>query len=92
MKELFWIAAYTLLISVLAAALTCYDKWAARKRPKHRIRERTLLFTALLGGSASMLICMLLIRHKTKHAKFMIGIPFIILLQLCICLLLIYFF
>jgi len=28
-----------------------------------------------------MLLCMYLIRHKTKHKKFMLGIPIIIILQ-----------
>ena len=32
-----------------------------------------------------MLLTMLIIRHKTKHPKFMIGIPVIIILQaLCV--------
>ena len=35
----------------------------------------------LEGGSAAMLITMILIRHKTQKAKFMIGIPCILFLQ-----------
>ena len=31
-----------------------------------------------------MLLTMLLIRHKTRHVKFMVGIPVIIILQLAI--------
>jgi uncharacterized membrane protein YsdA (DUF1294 family) len=37
---------------------------------------------ALIGGSVAMYVTMRTIRHKTQHAKFMIGIPAIILLQL----------
>jgi uncharacterized membrane protein YsdA (DUF1294 family) len=40
-----------------------------------------LLLVSLFGGSATMLLTMLAIRHKTKHAKFMIGIPVILTLQ-----------
>lgn len=40
-----------------------------------------LLFSAL-GGSLAMFITMLLIRHKTNHMKFMLGIPLIIVIQL----------
>ena len=59
-----------------------YDKIAATKRPKHRTPEATLLFISVLGGSVAMYITMQVIRHKTKHAKFMIGIPVIMLLQI----------
>ena len=74
--------AYLLIISVVAFAVTVYDKWAAVKRPQARTRESTLLLLSALGGSIAMLLTMLGIRHKTKHLKFMIGIPIIILLQI----------
>ena len=74
--------AYLLIISVVAFAVTVYDKWAAVKRPQERTRESTLLLLSARGGSIAMLLTMLGIRHKTKHLKFMIGIPIIILLQI----------
>ena len=74
--------AYLLIISVVAFAVTLYDKWAAVKRPQERTRESTLLLLSALGGSMAMLLTMLGIRHKTKHLKFMIGIPVIIVLQI----------
>ena len=72
---------YVAVISIIAIVVTCYDKIAATKRPKHRTPEATLLFISMLGGSVAMYITMQLIRHKTKHMKFMIGIPVIILVQ-----------
>ena len=48
---------------------------------RHRTRESTLLLLSALGGSVAMLATMLIIRHKTKHAKFMVGIPLIMILQ-----------
>ena len=72
---------YVAAISIIAIIVTCYDKIAATKRPKHRTPEATLLFISMLGGSVAMYITMQLIRHKTKHMKFMIGIPVIILVQ-----------
>ena len=87
MKEIFdflinygW-AVYIIFISSVAFVVTCYDKIAAKKLPKHRTPEKTLLGISALGGSAAMLFTMLLIRHKTKHVKFMLGIPIIILIQ-----------
>ena len=73
---------YLLVISLIAFGVTVYDKWAAKKRPKHRTPERTLLIISALGGSVFMYLTMQGIRHKTQHKKFMIGIPVIIFLQL----------
>jgi len=73
--------AYLLIISIISISVTIYDKWAAKNNPRERTRESTLLFLSALGGSVAMLLTMLGIRHKTKHVKFMLGIPLIILLQ-----------
>lgn len=71
---------YLVAISFLAVILTLYDKRAARKG-RWRISENALLCVAAFGGSAAMLLTMLLIRHKTKHVKFMAGLPLILILQ-----------
>lgn len=73
---------YEIAISVVAVILTLYDKRAAKKHPKHRIRERTLIFVGIIGGAVAEYFTMLSIRHKTKHKKFMIGLPIIIILQI----------
>lgn len=75
---------YLAAISVVSISVCIYDKFAAKHNPKHRTREATLLILSALGGSVAMLLCMLVIRHKTKHLKFMIGIPLIIALQACL--------
>ena len=75
-----YIVIYLIIISLLAVFLTLRDKRAAKRR-KWRVKERTLLLVSALGGSAVMLLTMLVIRHKTKHAKFMFGIPVILALQ-----------
>ncbi len=72
---------YLALISLIAVILTVSDKRRARKH-KYRIRESVLLLFSALGGSLAMFITMLLIRHKTNHMKFMLGIPLIIVIQL----------
>ncbi len=72
---------YLIAISVVSVVVCIYDKIAAKHNPKHRTREKTLLLLSALGGSVAMLVTMLLIRHKTKHMKFMLGIPAIILAQ-----------
>jgi uncharacterized membrane protein YsdA (DUF1294 family) len=52
------------------------DKLKAR-RGAWRIPERTLLLAAAAGGSLGAWIAMRTRRHKTKHAAFAVGIPFL---------------
>lgn len=71
---------YYIFINLLAVTVTITDKIKAVRR-KWRIKESTLLIISVLGGSVAMLMTMLVIKHKTRHLKFMLGIPVIILLQ-----------
>ena len=68
-------------ISLLALALTVYDKSASWKRGR-RSPERVLLTVAFLGGALVMYVTMQIIRHKTQHANFMIPLPLFMLLHL----------
>ena len=88
MKPIVYLLIYTAVISLVSVIVCVYDKIAAKKFPKHRTRESSLLILSALGGSVAMLVTMLLIRHKTRHVKFMLGIPFIIVLQVAalVCL------
>ena len=72
---------WLLIINLFTFFLFGLDKWKAR-RHAWRIPERTLLISALLGGSIGALLGMLLFRHKTKHPQFTIGIPVILLVQI----------
>lgn len=76
---IYWFV-YLIIINLAAAAVTVLDKHRA-KRHLWRFPESRLLFLSALGGSPAMLLTMLLTRHKTKHAKFMIGIPAIMIVQ-----------
>ena len=73
---------YILIISIISILLTIYDKIASKKFKRNRIRENVLLFIAFIGGGLSMYITMKLIRHKTRHKKFMAGLPIIFFLQM----------
>ena len=68
-------------ISLITAVITAADKSFAKKK-KRRIPEATLFSLAILGGAAAEYITMKLIRHKTRHRSFMLGLPAIILFQL----------
>ncbi len=74
--------AYIAIISLVSIVVCIYDKKISKKnRVELRTPEKTLLLLSALGGSVAMFVTMLLIRHKTKHFKFMVGIPVIMILQ-----------
>ena len=74
---------YLVLIGLVAVILTVADK-AKAKRNKWRVPEATLMLIGLFGGALPMYVTMKTIRHKTKHKKFMIGLPFEIALHAAI--------
>ena len=77
--------AYLIVISIISMIICIYDKVISKKNDvKLRIPEKVLLLFSALGGSVAMLITMFVIRHKTKHVKFMLGIPLIIILQIAL--------
>ncbi|MBR3768139.1 MAG: DUF1294 domain-containing protein [Clostridia bacterium] len=78
---------YLFSISVFAVILTAYDKYASKYRKRHRIPEKVLLLTGLFGGALAEFISMQIIRHKTRHKKFMIGLPLIMALHIIIYIL-----
>ena len=80
-QKLTLIAAWFALISLIAVIVTVADKIKA-KRGKWRVPEATLMGISVFGGSVAMLVTMIMIRHKTKHMKFMVGIPIVIASQI----------
>lgn len=76
-----WYGWYLLGVSLLACVLTVWDKRRAR-RGGWRVSEKTLFTVALLGGAAAMLTTMRAVRHKTRHRRFMWGLPLIIVAQI----------
>ena len=79
---------YLLLINAAAFLLMLVDKIKARKN-RWRIPERTLIGSALLGGSVGALLGMYTFRHKTRHLKFTLGIPAILVAQIALAVFLI---
>ncbi len=74
---------YYCIISIITVIITVKDKSAAQSG-KWRIPEARLFTYAFLGGALAELITMKLIRHKTKHLRFMIGLPVIIIIHIAI--------
>ena len=72
--------AYLIIINAAAFILMLADKIKA-KRGAWRIPEATLMGIAALGGSVGALAGMYTFRHKTKHIKFTLWIPLILVAQ-----------
>lgn len=72
---------YFFIVNILLFILMGIDKKRAILN-KWRISEKNLILISILGGSIGGLIGMYTFRHKTKHLKFTIGLPLILILQL----------
>ena len=72
---------YLLIINAVGFSVMLYDKYLA-KNNLWRIPEKSLFGIAVFGGSLGCLLGMYAARHKTKHLKFTIGIPAILLAQM----------
>ena len=59
------------------------DKTKA-KHGKRRISEKTLMLTAVLMGAPGALLGMTVFRHKTKHIKFKIGVPLLLIVNVAV--------
>ena len=71
---------WLIFINLFSFVLFGSDK-ARAKRGAWRIPERTLILSAVLGGSVGAMAGMQVFRHKTRHRKFTIGLPVIFALQ-----------
>ncbi len=72
--------AYLLIINAAAFLFMLTDKMKA-KANTWRIPEATLLGIAAIGGSLGALVAMRLFRHKTKHPRFFLGLPLLLVLH-----------
>jgi len=72
---------YLIVINAAGFGIMLADKRKAKKKA-WRIPEATLMGIAALGGSLGCLLGMYTFRHKTKHLKFTLGVPALLLLQI----------
>ena len=82
-----YLLVYLTIINAVSMLLMLIDKINA-KHHLWRIPEKILLGVSFIGGSLGGLIGMYLFRHKTKHIRFFIGIP----LMLIVHIVLLYYF
>lgn len=79
---------YLIIVNAAAFLLMLADKQKA-KRGLWRIPESTLMGVAIIGGSVGALAGMYTFRHKTRHLKFILGVPLIFAIQILLIIFLI---
>ena len=84
-------AIYLVVMNVLGVAVMWSDKRRARLH-RWRIPEKVLFGVSLLGGSAGTWAGMYLLRHKTKHWYFVVGMPLILVCQAALAIYLVHLY
>lgn len=72
---------YFIVINIIGFSIMWLDKYKAKKG-KWRIPEKTLFIITTLGGGIGTTIGMYTFRHKTQKLNFVIGFPFITILEI----------
>lgn len=85
----FGLLVFSGVLSVVDFFACVIDKRRAR-RGGRRVRERTLLLLALLGGSPGLLVGMVVVRHKVRKASFLARFLAVLALQVALVLFLFY--
>ena len=80
-----YIICYLCVINIIGFVMMGLDKWKA-KHKKWRIAEKTLFLVGIIGGSPGCWLGMYAFRHKTKHGKFVVGMPVIFIIQAAVIL------
>ena len=81
---------YFLIINIVGFLIMFIDKRKAKKGA-WRIPEKTLFLITVLGGGIGTTAGMYVFRHKTQKLQFVIGFPFITILEIILAIYLIVF-
>ncbi len=80
-----WLLIVIAVLTSVASVIVCIaDKIRSKKKGRTRVSEATLMTLSAFGGALFMFLTMLLIRHKTRHPRFMIGLPLMIVFHAAI--------
>jgi uncharacterized membrane protein YsdA (DUF1294 family) len=74
---------YYLLVNLTSFILMGRDKSLAR-RGRWRIPEAWFFILALIGGALGVWFGMKYFHHKTKHNRFVYGIPLVLILNMAL--------
>ena len=74
---------FLLSTNLFCFALMGIDK-AKAKQKQRRIPENTFFLSAACLGALGGILGMLCFRHKTKHLKFVIGFPILLVIEIAV--------
>lgn len=77
------IVIYLIAVNITEFLLFGIDKRKAI-RGEWRVPESTLLSLAVFGGAVGGILGMRIFHHKTKHPKFYLGIPAILVMEIAV--------
>lgn len=83
-KLLLYFIIYFVAINLISFLIMLYDKKKAEYNG-WRVSEKSLFLFALFLGGIGIYSGIYKFRHKTKHLKFTIGIPLVIVLNIITC-------
>jgi len=72
-----------MIINLIGFFIMYIDKKKAIKNA-YRIPEKNLFFICVIGGSLGILLGMYRFHHKTKHNKFVYGVPILLVVNIII--------
>lgn len=76
-----YVIIYFVIVNIIGAIVNIVDKIKAINN-HWRVPEKVLWLFGIIGGAPLSYITMQLIRHKTKHLSFMIGMPILSIIQI----------
>lgn len=77
------IVLYLIIVNALSFLLMLVDKYKSQNN-LWRIPETVLMIVAGIGGSLGCYLGMKACRHKTRHKKFSIGVPTMMVIHILI--------
>lgn len=80
---------YMIVMNLIGFFVMGADKLKSRKH-RRRVPERVIFTISIISGSVGVFVGMYIFRHKTRHMKFVVGIPVIIAAQIIVGILLSY--
>lgn len=81
---------YFLVINIIGFFIMFIDKQKAKKGA-WRIPEKTIFIITALGGGIGTIAGMYTFRHKTQKLQFVVGLPFITILEIILAIYWIFF-
>lgn len=81
---------YFIIINVIGFLIMFIDKQKAKKGA-WRVPEKALFIITALGGGIGTISGMYAFRHKTQKLQFVVGLPFITILEIILAIYWIFF-